>query len=59
LPSAKNSLTSWSTVSLRMRDNASLKVTMWPGGNAVPGPSAQYSAVTFWASVRLEVSRRA
>jgi hypothetical protein len=25
----------------------------------VPGPSAQYSVVTFWASVRLEVSRRA
>src|SRR5215211_4402738 len=59
LPSAKNSLTSRSRLLLRMRDRAWANVAMCPGGSSVWGPSAQYSALTFWASVRLEVSRRA
>src|SRR4030095_2623459 len=56
LPMPKNSLTSWSRVLSRMRDRAWAKLAMWPGGNAVPGPSAQYSALALWRTLRLELT---
>ena len=59
LPSAKNIFTSVSRLKWFLRDRASANSAMCPGGNAVPGPSAQYSAVTFLRSVRLLVSARA
>ncbi len=56
LPSAKKSLTSWSAVLPFIREKACANSAMCPGGNSVFGPSAQYSAFTFCASDRLELS---
>src|SRR6266704_2773314 len=59
LPSTKNILTSVSRLSPRLRDRACAITAQWPGGNSVPGPSAQYSAIIFLVSERLLVSARA
>jgi hypothetical protein len=59
LPRAKNIFASVSRQWPRFRDRIWAKTAMGPGGNSVPGPSAQYSAVTFSASVRSAVSSTA
>src|SRR4030095_14248183 len=59
LPSAKNSLVSVSRLWPRFRERAWANTAVWPGGNSVRGPSAQYSALAFLTSSRLLVSARA
>src|SRR5215207_3438642 len=59
LPITKKSLTSWSSVFLRIRDRAWAKSISWPGGNSDFGPSAQYSAFIFATSDRFDVSESA
>src|SRR5688500_9840879 len=58
-PSTKNILASVSMLWRFLREMACAITAQWPGGNSDPGPSAQYSAVIFLASVRLLVSSRA
>ena len=55
LPRAKNNLASVSRLWPRLRDRTWVISAQWPGGNSDLGPSAQYSAVTFWRSLRFEV----
>src|SRR5215211_2665725 len=51
LPSVKKNLTSLSRLMPRFRHRYCPNTAMCPGGNTEPGPSAQYSAVTFFLSL--------
>lgn len=46
---AKNSWTSRSRLWWARRDTTWAKRSQWPGGSSDLGPSAQYSAITFWS----------
>jgi hypothetical protein len=56
LPRAKNSFTSSSRLSPRLRDIAWANSAQCPGGNSEWGPSAQYSALIRLGSSRFSVS---